>query len=130
ADQRPAPVVIDGVMTPVEVLYRSCAISDTYFSESEKYASSAVTRLRRSDFMAVTYAFDFVLANFGIAIAAKMPMMTTTISSSMSGKPFRARNMEDMNKFSLGEEIGSRARIGRCSQQSQRQSADPDSAPM
>src|SRR5438477_4775281 len=49
--------------------------------------------LRRSDFIAVTYAFDFVLANFGIAIAAKMPMMTTTISSSMSVKPFRARSM-------------------------------------
>src|SRR5689334_18346632 len=39
--------------------------------------------------MAVTYAFDFVLANFGIAMAAKMPMMTTTISSSMSVKPLR-----------------------------------------
>jgi len=48
-----------------------------------------VTRLRRSDFIAVTYAFDFVFANFGIAIAAKMPMMTTTINSSMRVKPLR-----------------------------------------
>src|SRR5205085_11834522 len=63
------------------------------YVESEKDASSAVTRLRRSDFMAVTYAFDFVLANFGIAIAAKMPMMTTTISSSISVKPFLVRSM-------------------------------------
>src|SRR5687767_5899132 len=39
--------------------------------------------------MAVTYAFDFVLANFGMAIAARMPMMTTTISSSISVKPLR-----------------------------------------
>src|SRR5688572_8277219 len=39
--------------------------------------------------MAVTYAFDFVFANFGIAIAARMPMMTTTISSSISVKPLR-----------------------------------------
>src|SRR5438094_2670285 len=49
--------------------------------------------------MAVTYAFDFVLANFGIAIAAKMPMMTTTISSSMSVKPLRARSMLVMGQF-------------------------------
>jgi hypothetical protein len=31
---------------------------------------------------------SFVFANFGIAIAARMPMMTTTIRSSMSVKPF------------------------------------------
>jgi hypothetical protein len=31
---------------------------------------------------------SFVLANFGIAIAARMPMMTTTIRSSMRVKPF------------------------------------------
>src|SRR5439155_8629297 len=42
-----------------------------YFTESAKYASSAVTRLRRSDFIEARYAFSFVLANFGIAIAAK-----------------------------------------------------------
>src|SRR5262252_6682271 len=44
--------------------------------------------LRRSDFIDATYAFSFVLANFGIAIAARMPMMTTTIRSSISVKPF------------------------------------------
>src|SRR3974377_2238536 len=44
--------------------------------------------LRRSDFMDAMYAFSFVLANFGIAIAARMPMMTTTIRSSISVKPF------------------------------------------
>src|SRR5438105_14123768 len=60
-----------------------------YFEESLKKLSSALTRLRRSDFMAVMYAFDFVFANFGIAIAAKIPMMTTTIRSSISVKPFR-----------------------------------------
>ena len=61
-----------------------------YFELSEKNASSAVTRLRRSDFMAVTYAFDFVFANFGIAIAARMPMITTTINSSIRVKPLRS----------------------------------------
>src|SRR5712692_49656 len=60
-----------------------------YFTESAKYASSAVTRLRRSDFMEAMYAFALVFANFGIAIAAKMPMITTTIRSSMSVKPLR-----------------------------------------
>src|ERR1019366_4226139 len=55
---------------------------------SEKYASCAVTRLRRSDFVDAMYAFSFVLANFGIAIAARMPMMTTTIRSSIRVKPF------------------------------------------
>jgi hypothetical protein len=35
------------------------------------------------------YAFALVFANFGIAIAAKMPMITTTIKSSMSVKPLR-----------------------------------------
>src|ERR1043166_2187015 len=60
-----------------------------YLIESAKYASSAVTKFRRSDFMEAMYAFSFVLANFGIAIAAKMPMMTTTINSSISVKPLR-----------------------------------------
>src|SRR3982750_4388422 len=45
--------------------------------------------LRRSDFIAATYALVFVLANFGIAIAARMPMITTTIRSSISVKPLR-----------------------------------------
>src|SRR5882672_2015591 len=60
-----------------------------YLIESAKYASSAVTKFRRSDFMDAMYAFSFVLANFGIAIAARMPMMTTTINSSISVKPLR-----------------------------------------
>src|SRR6266513_5917763 len=49
--------------------------------------------LRRSDFIAATYALSFVLANFGIAIAARIPMMTTTIRSSMRVKPFLLRIM-------------------------------------
>src|SRR5437762_11644978 len=58
-----------------------------YLTESAKYASSAVTRLRRSDFIEAIYAFSFVFANFGIAMAAKMPIITTTISSSIRVKP-------------------------------------------
>src|SRR5262247_848298 len=45
--------------------------------------------LRRSDFIEARYAFSFVLANFGIAIAARIPMITTTIRSSISVKPLR-----------------------------------------
>src|SRR5258706_1069348 len=49
--------------------------------------------LRRSDFIAATYALSFVFANFGIAIAARMPMMTTTIKSSMRVNPFLLRDI-------------------------------------
>src|SRR5438552_8582866 len=48
------------------------AVVALYLTESAKYASSAVTRFRRSDFIEAMYAFAFVLANFGIAMAAKM----------------------------------------------------------
>src|SRR2546430_14623231 len=49
--------------------------------------------LRRSDFIAATYALSFVLANFGIAIAARMPMMTTTIKSSIRVNPCLLRDI-------------------------------------
>src|SRR5690348_11474564 len=71
---------VGGVVHDVVVLY---------LTESAKNASSAVTRFRRSDFIEAIYAFALVLANFGIAMAARMPMMTTTIKSSMSVKPLR-----------------------------------------
>src|SRR5437762_12220462 len=78
-----------GDVTPVVALKTR---EDRFYvddSISDKCSSSALTRLRRSLFIAVTYAFDFVFANFGIAIAARMPMMTTTMSSSISVKPLR-----------------------------------------
>src|SRR4051812_47145737 len=46
-------------------------------AESAAKLSSYVARLRRSAFIAARYAFSLVFENFGIAIAAKMPMMTT-----------------------------------------------------
>src|SRR2546430_4409428 len=49
-----------------------------YLIESAKYASSAVTMFRRSDFIEEMYAFSFVLANFGIAMANSMRMITST----------------------------------------------------
>src|SRR5712671_6687628 len=83
-----AVTVIGGPTTPLVVLYAVPRLL-VYFTESAKYASSAVIRLRRSDFIDARYAFSFVFANFGIAIAAKMPMITTTIRSSISVKPLR-----------------------------------------
>src|SRR5256885_13525706 len=76
-------VVMDGAVLPVDWVKTTppAPIVAEYLTESAKYASSAVTRLRRSDFIEARYAFSFVLANFGIAIAARMPMITTTMSS-------------------------------------------------
>src|SRR5436309_2661866 len=80
--------VMVGPTTPLVVAYAVPRLL-VYFTESAKYASSAVIRLRRSDFIEARYAFSFVFANFGIAIAARMPMITTTIRSSISVKPLR-----------------------------------------
>src|SRR5690349_14738529 len=86
-----AVTLIVGPTTPLVVAYcrPPAPITVVYFTESAKNASSAVIRLRRSDFIDARYAFSFVFANFGIAIAAKIPMITTTIRSSISVKPFR-----------------------------------------
>src|SRR6266850_2516782 len=43
------------------------------------------------------YAFSFVLPNLGMAIAASRPMITTTISSSMSVKPVRFMRCLQLN---------------------------------
>src|SRR5204863_5810213 len=80
------PVVVQNETVPGAVTQLVLAL---YFTESAKNASSAVIRLRRSDFIEARYAFSFVFANFGIAIAAKIPMITTTIRSSISVKPLR-----------------------------------------
>src|SRR5947209_4718320 len=93
----PVPVVMAPSVFPVVVQYATepagagftQLLVVVYLIESAKYASSAVTRLRRSDFIEARYAFSFVLANLGIAMAAKMPIITTTISSSMSVKSLR-----------------------------------------
>src|SRR5882762_2298422 len=86
---KPSAVTVTvGPTTPLVALYAVPRLL-VYLTESAKYASSAVIRLRRSDFIEARYAFSFVFANFGIAIAAKMPMITTTIRSSMSVKPLR-----------------------------------------
>jgi hypothetical protein len=61
--------------------------SVVYVLWSARYASWAVTRFLRSAFMDVRYARSFVLENFGMAMAARIPMITTTIRSSISVNP-------------------------------------------
>src|SRR5438309_7310223 len=56
------------------------AVVAVYLTESAKYASSAVTSGRAPDFIAATDPSGFVFADCEIAMPAKMPMMTTTIS--------------------------------------------------
>src|SRR3990172_4447312 len=85
---QPVPETVPTVtVTPVDALKLIAVVELVYDTWSAKYDSCAVTRLRRSDFIAAMYAFSFVFANFGIAMAAKMPMITTTIRSSISVKP-------------------------------------------
>src|SRR6266550_3099066 len=118
---RVLPVVVQNATEPaVGGLVQATTV--LYFTESAKYASSAVTRLRRSDFIEAMYAFSFVFANFGIAMAARMPIITTTISSSIRVKPLRliqlppVRIMIDVTKTTNaapGESKG-RASPGNC----------------
>src|SRR5213593_34554 len=58
-----------------------------YVLLSTKYASSAVAALRASDATRALKPRDRYAENCGIAIAARMPMMATTTSSSISVKP-------------------------------------------
>src|ERR1051325_2622206 len=82
-----------GAYVPDDTLNLSSVTVDVYFELSAKYASSAVNRLRRSDFICARYALFFVFPNFGTAIAARMPMMTTTINSSIRVNPLRSVDM-------------------------------------
>src|SRR5687768_18080631 len=51
------------------------------------YDSWDTARLRKSLRIEAVYALPFVSPNFGIAIAARSPMITTTISNSIRVKP-------------------------------------------
>src|SRR5712664_3626173 len=53
-----AVTVMVGPTTPLVVAYAVPRLL-VYFTESAKYASSAVIRLRRSDFIEARYAFSF-----------------------------------------------------------------------
>src|SRR5436853_6875153 len=89
AFQPSAVVVMDGAVLPVDWVNTTppAPIVPEYLTESAKYASSPVTRLRRSDFIEARYAFSFVLANFGIAIAARSEVRRIAKRSTLSVKP-------------------------------------------
>jgi prepilin-type N-terminal cleavage/methylation domain-containing protein len=84
-------VVIIGILAAI-------AIPKFANTKEKAYLASMKSDLRNmatveegyfSDFIDARYAFSLVFANFGIAIAARMPMITTTIRSSISVKPLR-----------------------------------------
>ncbi len=61
---------------------------------STAYDSQAVASERMSAI--VLFCFDFCIAviRFGMAIAARMPMIATTINSSISVKPLSFLNLD------------------------------------
>src|SRR5947199_1347770 len=65
------------------------AVVALYLTESAKYASSAVTRFRRSDFIEAMYAFAFVLARKSTGLNSRHLVISSAIFSSMSVKPLR-----------------------------------------
>src|SRR5207244_13210768 len=62
-------------------------VPEAYVLLSTKYASWAVAQLRASAAARALKPRDRYAENCGIAIAARMPMMATTTSSSISVKP-------------------------------------------
>src|SRR2546425_8233902 len=91
AVQPSAVVLMVGAVLPVDWVKVTppAPIVDEYLTESAKYASSAVTRRWEEHTTELQSLASFVFAHFVITIAARMPMITTTISSSMSVKPLR-----------------------------------------
>src|SRR3989454_12444817 len=65
------------------------AVVAVYLTESAKYASSAVTRFRRSDFIEAFFFNDTASTEiYTLSLHDALPI-STTISSSMSVKPLR-----------------------------------------
>src|SRR5687768_18492107 len=77
------------IVTPFDGTTFIAPMEPAYVEWSYMYDSWATARLRRSLRIEAAYALPFVFANFGIAIAARIPMITTTINSSISVKPLR-----------------------------------------
>src|SRR5438034_1287964 len=84
------------------------AVVALYLTESAKYASSAVTRFRRSDFIEAMYAFAFVLANLELESTPLKSSLTVTTYALFSLKHLRliclyprSSLFHDHSKFSL-----------------------------
>src|SRR5439155_7129576 len=57
------------------------AVVPVYLIESAKRSEEHTSELQSRGYIVSRFAFAFVFANFGIAIAARIPMITTTINS-------------------------------------------------
>ena len=76
-----------GPMSRFVLLTFSAAVQPTYLSSSVKQASIWETMLRTSDLAAASCPLERCVRNAGIAIAARMPMIRITTSSSIRVKP-------------------------------------------
>jgi len=87
------PSTLMVIVTPSEgwkMLERSLTIG-AYTPSFAYQLSWAVARLRRSDFITASWAVVLVPPNRGMAIVARIPMITTTMRSSMRVKPLGER---------------------------------------
>src|SRR5215210_85204 len=74
-------------MSRLVLLMFSATVQPTYLSSSVKQASIWETRLRTSDFAAESCPLERCVRNAGTAMAARIPMIRITTSSSISVKP-------------------------------------------
>src|SRR3989442_4081855 len=88
AVQPSADVAMVGPTTPL-VVANAVPRLVVYFTESAKYASSAVTRFRRSDFIEARYAFSFVFTPYEITSGPQLRTLITTGVKSRRPKPLR-----------------------------------------
>src|SRR5437899_12700412 len=84
---RPLPTVAHHAALPAGAGLTQLVLV-VYLTESAKYASSAVTMFRRSDFIEEMYAFSFVLANFGIAMRSEERRVGKEFNCRMSLKTY------------------------------------------
>src|SRR5207244_9458851 len=91
AVQPSAVVLMLGAVLPVDWVKVTppAPIVAEYLTESAKYASSAVTRLRRSDRMDTRLNSSLQFTYFAVSSSDKKQMITTTISRSMRVKPLQ-----------------------------------------
>src|SRR5438128_11336177 len=77
---RPLPTVAHHAALPAGAGLTQLVLV-VYLIESAKYEIGRASCRERVEIIEEMYAFSFVLANFGIAMAARMPMITTRINS-------------------------------------------------
>ena len=76
-----------GPMSRLVLTVFRAAVQPTYWSSSVKHASIWETMLRTLDLAAASWPFERCVRKAGIAIAARIPMIRITTSSSIRVKP-------------------------------------------